>query len=147
VCESGAGTLGTIDPRTGTYVSIAEMPGFTRGLDFAGTLAFVGLSQVRESAVFSGIPITDRLTEDQRTCGVCVIDLKTRQVVALLRFETGVQEIFAVTVLPGRRYPDLINDDQTLLENSFVVPDAALADVSAALLAPAGNERRAQGRS
>jgi hypothetical protein len=43
--------------------------------------------------------------------------------------ETAVQEVFAVTVLPGRRWPDLINDDDTLLENSFVVPDAALADV------------------
>jgi hypothetical protein len=41
-----------------------------------------------------------------------------------------VQEVFAVTVLPGRRYPELINDDEKLLENSFVVPDAALADVS-----------------
>ena len=39
------------------------------------------------------------------------------------------QEVFAVTVLPGKRYPDLINDDEKLLENSFVVPDAALADV------------------
>ena len=88
------------------------MPGFTRGLDFAGNLAFVGLSQVRESAVFSGIAITERLAEDQRTCGVCAIDLATGQVVALLRFETAVQEVFAVTVLPGKRYPDLINDDQ-----------------------------------
>jgi uncharacterized protein (TIGR03032 family) len=78
-------------------------PGFTRGLDFAGNLAFVGLSQVRESAVFSGIPILERLAEDQRTCGVCAIDLATGQVVALLRFETGVLEIFAVTVLPGKR--------------------------------------------
>jgi hypothetical protein len=54
-------------------------------------------------------------------------------VVALLRFETGVQEIFAVTVLPGRRYPELTNDDEKLLENSFVVPDAAPADVPASL--------------
>jgi hypothetical protein len=38
-----------------------------------------------------------------------------------------------VTVLPGRRYPELINDDEALLENSFVVPDAALADVSPAV--------------
>jgi hypothetical protein len=44
-----------------------------------------------------------------------------------------VQEIFAVTVLPGRRWPELINDDETLLANSFVVPDAALADVPAEL--------------
>jgi uncharacterized protein (TIGR03032 family) len=103
VCESGAGTLGFIDPATRRYQPIAEVPGFTRGLDFAGTLAFVGLSQVRESAVFSGIPITERRAEDQQTCGVGVIDLKTGQVVALLRFETAVQEVFAVTVLPGRR--------------------------------------------
>jgi uncharacterized protein (TIGR03032 family) len=143
VCESGAGTFGFIDQSTGKYVLIAEVPGFTRGLDFAGNLAFVGLSQVRESAVFSGIPITERLTEDQRTCGVCVIDLTTGQVVALLRFETGVQEIFAVTVLPGRRYPELINDDEKLLENSFVVPDAALADVSPALR-PASVKEHAQ---
>jgi hypothetical protein len=44
-----------------------------------------------------------------------------------------VQEVFAVTVLPGRRYPDLINDDEKLLENAFLVPDAALADVPASL--------------
>ena len=111
------------------------MPGFTRGLDFAGNFAFVGLSQVRESAVFSGIPITERLAEHERTCGVCAIDLRSGHVVALLRFETTVQEVFAVTVLPGRRYPELINDDDKLFENSFVVPDAALADVSAALRA------------
>jgi len=137
VCESGAGTFGFIDPNTRKYEPVAEVPGFTRGLDFAGNLAFVGLLQVRESAVFSGIPITERLAENERTCGVCAIDLTTGQVVALLRFETAVQEVFAVTVLPGRRYPDLINDDEKLLENSFVVPDAALADVSAALRAPA----------
>ena len=59
--------------------------------------------------------------------------------VGLLRFETAVQEVFAVAVLPGRRYPDLINDEAKLLENSFMVPDEALADVSAALRAPARN--------
>ena len=48
VCESGAGTFGFIDPNTGKYEPIAEVPGFTRGVDFAGNLAFVGLSQVRE---------------------------------------------------------------------------------------------------
>ncbi len=145
VCESGAGTLGFIDPNTLKYEPIAAVPGFTRGLDFAGNLAFVGLSQVRESAVFSGIPITERLAEHERTCGVCVIDLTSGEVVALLRFETAVQEVFAVTVLPGKRYPDLINDDAKLLENSFVVPDAALADVPASLRAPIGNVSEPQG--
>jgi uncharacterized protein (TIGR03032 family) len=147
VCESGAGTLGFVDLESGVYEPIAELPGFTRGLDFAGHLAFVGLSQVRESAVFSGIPITERLTQEERTCGVCAIDLTSGRLVALLRFETAVQEVFAVTVLPGRRFPDLINDDEALLENSFVVPDAALADVSPALRTAAGNEGGPRERS
>jgi uncharacterized protein (TIGR03032 family) len=133
ICESGAGTLGYVDLNSGKYEPVADVPGFTRGLDFAGNFAFVGLSQVRESAVFSGIPITERLTAEERTCGVCVVNILTGQVVGLLRFETAVQEIFAVTVLPGKRYPDLINDDTKLLENSFTVPDAALVDVPATL--------------
>jgi uncharacterized protein (TIGR03032 family) len=135
VCESGSGTLGFIDPSTGKYEPITEVPGFTRGLDFAGQFAFVGLSQVRESAVFSGIPITERLAEHERTCGACVVDLTSGQVVALLRFETAVQEVFAVTVLPGRRYPDLINDDEALLESSFVVPTECLGEVAATVRA------------
>jgi uncharacterized protein (TIGR03032 family) len=138
VCESGAGTLGYVDLKTGKYEAIAEVPGFTRGLDFIGNIAFVGLSQVRESAIFSGIPITERLTPAERTCGVCAINLTTGQVIGLLRFETAVQEIFAVTVLAGKRYPDLINDDTKLLENSFTVPDAALVDVPASLRGSAG---------
>src|SRR5262249_19035228 len=101
------------------------------------------LSQVRESAVFSGIPITDRLAEDERTCGVCAVDLATGRVVALLRFDTAVQEVFAVAVLPGRRWPELINDDDTRPGNSLVVPDAALADVPAALRATADPTSRA----
>jgi uncharacterized protein (TIGR03032 family) len=150
VCESGTGTLGVVDRDSGRYEPVAAVPGFTRGLDFAGHLALVGLSQVRESAVFNGIPITERLAAEERTCGVCVVDLRTGKVVALLRFDTAVQEVFAVTVLPGRRYPELINDTAALLENSFVVPDAALADVPAALRAaadaPRGGTRVRPGR-
>lgn len=129
VCESGSGTLGFVDLNTGRYEPIAVAPGFTRGLDFAGDFAFVGLSQVRESAVFSGIPIAERLAPEERTCGVCIVDLRRGRVVALLKFESGVQEVFAVTVLP-RRFPDLINDDDSLLENSFVVPTECLDEVA-----------------
>jgi hypothetical protein len=38
--------------------------------------------------------------------------------------------IFAVTLLPGKRDPDLINDDETLLESSFVVPTECLGEVA-----------------
>jgi uncharacterized protein (TIGR03032 family) len=129
VCKSGAGTLGVVDPAAGKYEAVVAVPGFTRGLDFAGRFAFVGLSQVRESAVFSGIPITERLKAEERTCGVAVVDLVAGGIVGLLRFQDAVQEVFAVAVLP-RRFPELINDDETLLAGSFVVPSESLPDVA-----------------
>ena len=57
VLDSGNGGVSVADARTGQLTTVTELPGFTRGLDFCGRYAFVGLSQVRESAVFSGIAI------------------------------------------------------------------------------------------
>ena len=98
---------------------IAELPGFTRGLAFAGPFAFVGLSQVRESNIFGGIPLVDRVPE--RRCGVWVIDTRTSNVVAFLRFEGTVQEIFDVQVLRGFRYPELLEPNDEVVASSFTV--------------------------
>jgi len=136
VLDSGSGGIGIADLRTGRYQSVAETPGFTRGLDFYGRFAFIGLSQVRESAVFSGIRIAERKLAD-RACGVWVVDVLTGKTVAFLRFEDAVQEIFAVQVLAGLRHPDLINDDEAILANSFVLPDESLAEVAAPFRGPA----------
>ena len=125
--ESGNGTLGFVDPVSGRYRPSAACPGFTRGLDFYGPLAFVGLSQVRESAVFSGIPLTER--PDERCCGVWVVNIETGQTLAWVKFEDAVQEVFAVQVLSGMRSPDLIHDDRALLARTFVLPDEALQAV------------------
>ncbi len=127
VLESGQGSLAKVDLATGELTPVVELPGFTRGIDFWGSLAFVGLSQVRETAIFSGIPITERLTD--RICGIWVVNIDTGEIVAFLRFEAGVQEIFAVQVLPGIRFPEVIDWDETLLGSSFVLPDEALAQL------------------
>jgi uncharacterized protein (TIGR03032 family) len=125
--ESGDGSFGTVDLASGKYQPIARLPGFTRGMSFYGPLAFIGLSQVRESAVFSGIPLVERLNE--RTCGVWVIHIETGRTVAFVRFEDAVQEIFAVELLQGIRFPDVVNHDLELISTSFVLPDDALAEV------------------
>ena len=130
VLESGQGSLATVDLSSGEVETVIQLPGFTRGLDFWGSLAFIGLSQVRETAVFSKIPITERLSE--RICGVWVVHIETGQTVAFLKFEDAVQEIFAVQVLPGVRFPD-INQDEQLIASSYVLPDEALAAVPSAL--------------
>lgn len=132
VLESGNGTLATVDPTTGVLQSTTALPGFTRGLDFFGPFAFIGLSQVRESAMFSGIPLTERLHE--RNCGVWVVDIRDGRVVAFLRFEAAVQEIFSVKVLPGIRYPEILEPTDKLVSSSYVVPDDALKDVPTELV-------------
>lgn len=125
--NSGEGSIGVLDEDSGQYEAICVLPGFTRGLSFAGPFAFVGLSQVRESAIFSGIPLVDRI--DERLCGVWVIDIRTGRVVAFCRFESGVEEIFAVELLPGISYPDLVNHDPELIGRSYVLDDNALEQV------------------
>ena len=135
--ESGQGGIGTVDLDTGRYEEVAQLPGFTRGLSFLGPLAFVGLSQVRESAVFSGIPLVERLEE--RTCGVWVLNIETGETVAFCRFEDAVQEIFAVELLVGSLFPDLINHDVELIGRSYVLGDEALAEVPEDLRAKQGD--------
>src|SRR5918999_2585718 len=125
---SGEGSLAVVDLERRTSCTVAQLPGFTRGLDFVGPLAFIGLSQVRESAVFSGIPLVERLKE--RTCGVWVVHIETGETVGFLRFEAGVQEIFAVQVLPGVRYPEVLEWQDERLAHSYVLPDEALAEVA-----------------
>jgi uncharacterized protein (TIGR03032 family) len=126
--ESGKGSVAAADLQSGRVETIAELPGFTRGLAFAGPFAFVGLSQVRESNIFGGIPLTERAA--QRECGVYAIDLRTGQTVAFLRFEGDVQEIFDVQVLYDTRYPELLELSDPLVSTSFTVPDEALADLA-----------------
>ena len=129
--ESGKGGLGVLNLSSGRYECLAELPGFTRGLDFYEHLAFVGLSQVRESAVFSGIPIAERALAE-RNCGVWVVDVRSGQTVAFLRFEDAVQEVFAVQVLAGQRYPEIAPDDHKLLPDSYDLPDRGAAGSSSA---------------
>ncbi|MCU1591181.1 MAG: hypothetical protein JWP11_2437 [Frankiales bacterium] len=125
ILESGKGSLGRIDLATGAVETVAEVPGFARGLTFAGRYAFIGLSQTRES-VFHGLPIMDR---PERASGVWVVDITTGKTVAFLKFDGIVQEIFDVQLLPGYRYPEIGEPESDLVTSSFVLPDAALADV------------------
>jgi uncharacterized protein (TIGR03032 family) len=129
ILESGVGSLAIVDLNSGKLNTVALVPGFTRGLDFFGPYAFIGLSQVRTSSLFSGLPITDRLKVEERRCGAWVVDTRSGQIVAFLRFESGVQEIFAVQVLPGLRWPDVLTDDDPLIADSFFLPDEAIKEI------------------
>ena len=125
VLESGAGQLVTVDETNGNKTVIAEVPGFCRGIDFIERYAIIGLSEVRETAVFAGLPLTER--EQDRKCGVWIVDIETGETVGFLEFSGGVQEIFSVQLVPWK-YPALLDLNDPLLHTSYSIPDAALKD-------------------
>jgi uncharacterized protein (TIGR03032 family) len=119
--ESGTGQLLQIDAATGQSETVTSLPGFTRGLTFAGPYAFVGLSRIRETSAMNGVPLAERRV--QLKCGVAAVDLRTGEVIGLLEFQTAVEEIFDVQLLTGARFPEVLGFQKDAVQHTFVVPD------------------------
>ena len=117
ILESGKGSLATVSVETGEVTTVATLPGFTRGLNFIGPYALVGLSQVRES-VFKDLPITSR--KEERNCGVWIVDVRNGEVVGELKFSGMVKEIFDVKVLHNTKWPTIL-DEPALVQSHFVL--------------------------
>jgi uncharacterized protein (TIGR03032 family) len=121
--ESGTGRLLHLNLATGRPETVAEqLPGYARGLALAGPYAFIGLSKIRATSAMDGVPLAQRRAELK--CGVAVVDTRRGQVVGGLEFQTAVEEIFDVQLLPGIRFPELVGFHKDTLQHTFVVPAA-----------------------
>jgi uncharacterized protein (TIGR03032 family) len=132
VLESGTGQLVHVDLATGRRPTVAELPGFARGLALCGPYAFIGLSKIRPTSAMDGVPLAER--REELKCGVAVVDLHSGQVIALLEFQTAVEEIFDVQLLSGLRFPEVIGFQKQEIHDTFVIPPETLR----VLLAEAG---------
>lgn len=119
VLESGRGRLSVCDPDAGTTEPVVELPGFTRGLRFLGTTAYVATSQVRETATFGGLPIS---ALPRRECGVWAVDTTTGEVLGHVTFDRRIQEVFDVELLDGTRFPEVAEPGDALVRESWLVP-------------------------
>ena len=110
LCNAGTGELGEVELTTGRFQPIAFCPGFARGLALHGDYAFVGLSLPRQSDVFSGLPLDDRLKEAGRAaeCVIQIIDLRSGALVHWLRIGGTVRELYDIVCLPGLRTPMVV---------------------------------------
>jgi uncharacterized protein (TIGR03032 family) len=118
--ESGTGRLVLMEPATGQWQTVAELPGFTRGLVLAGPYAIIGLSKIRETSAMNGVPLAER--RDELKCGVAVVDLRRGRLAAMLEFQTAVEEIFDVQLLLGLRFPEVVGFQKEAIQHSFIVP-------------------------
>lgn len=115
--ESGKGALSYYDFKKKKVIQVATLPGFTRGLQMIGDLAFIGLSKVRESVTFSGLPITKL---SKRVAGVWVVNIKTGEIVSFIEFTDGIDEVFAVSVLP-HRHMEMLNFDHEISHGNYMI--------------------------
>ena len=106
--ESGRGSLGVID--RGKFVERLACPGYTRGLDFHGTVAAVGVSKPRPEAIV-GLPLEQRLKESKAEpqSAVLLFDSAAGKVIHSVAFRSVVDEIYDVAFLPGTSNPRLIH--------------------------------------
>ncbi len=125
VLNSGWGTIESVDVNSGERTHIEAVPGFTRGLACRGNLAFIGLSRIRETAVFGGVPIAAH--HEQLKCGLGVVDLDRATTVATLEFESGIEEIFDVQIVPETDCLALAGGDRG--EEIWVVPPGTEAPI------------------
>lgn len=119
ILDSGKGRLATVDPANGKLETVCQLPGYTRGLTFYGPFAFVGLSKIRETAVFGGVPIAEKM--EDRKCGVSVVDLRSGNMVAFIEFEGTVEEVFDVQLLPGYRYPAIVGLQKKTIQRACLI--------------------------
>ena len=108
--NSGTGHFGKVNRGTGQFEPLTFCPGYLRGLSFEGDYAIVGLSQCRENRTFSGLALDDNLKkyDAEPHCGVCVIDLRSGDLVHWLWLKGVVNELYDVVALSGVRRPSAL---------------------------------------
>lgn len=101
--QAGTGEFGRVDQASGRFEPICFLPGFARGLSFAGDHAVIGLSRPRENRTFEGLALNERLLREDAAaqCAICVVNLRTGDIEHRLEIRGIVEEIYDVVVMPN----------------------------------------------
>jgi uncharacterized protein (TIGR03032 family) len=122
--EAGTGTLVEVDRDNGARRPIVTLPGFARGLTYHDGYLFVGLSLVRDSLPFVGLPVEH--SGEELICGVVAIELATGRVVGTLRYTGGCTEIHDLQVMAGVRRLGISGNDTDTSTLAIDMPDIGL---------------------
>jgi uncharacterized protein (TIGR03032 family) len=103
ILQAGTGEFGRVDLQAGRFEPLCFLPGFARGLAFAGDYAVIGLSRPRENRTFEGLVLNERLEAEgvSSICAICVVNLRTGDIEHRLEMGGMLQEIYDVTVMPN----------------------------------------------
>jgi uncharacterized protein (TIGR03032 family) len=127
VLDSGRGNIARVDPASGRQEAIAFCPGYLRGMAVAGNFVLVGLSRPRSTG-FGELELHSELERRgvEPWAGVAVVDLERGEIVEFIRYETQIDELFDVAILPNIRNPVTIGPaTEELLHTVRPHPDFA----------------------
>ena len=106
--NAGAGELGVVDIRTGSYEPVAAVPGFARGLAMVDGYAVVGVSKPARGETFTGLPLATRLPLASARCGAVIVEVGSGRVVHRLLVHGVAPEVDDLALLPGTRWPTAV---------------------------------------
>lgn len=121
VLLSATGELIEVDPKTGTYTVVVKLEGFVRGMSLYKDYLFIGLSKLREnSSTFAKLQFTHKANES----GVYVVHLPTGSIAGKLTYNTSVDEIYDIHVLPNMLRPNIMNTINDDYKQALMIPEA-----------------------
>ena len=104
---SAAEKLIHVDPKNGKITDICHVPGFVRGMAKIEDYVFVASSKLRKNAsIFRDLPIVNHAN----TASITAIHLPTGSKVAQLQYNTSVDEIYDIQILPGCKRPNILSN-------------------------------------
>lgn len=116
---SATGEIIKVNPEAGSYEVVNRLKGFVRGMAFYRDYLFVGLSKLRmNSSSFRDLPIA----KESVMAGIAIIHLPSASVVGQIRYESSVEEIYDVQVIPGCRRPGILNTAKMEHKMAIVSP-------------------------
>lgn len=121
VLLSATGQLAKVDVEKGSWEVVAEPGGFVRGMAYYNEYLFIGNSKLRKnSSAFAHLDIADEADHS----GIKIYHLPTASFVGEIRYQSSVDEIYDVQVLPGKLRPNILNTLDETHSMGLTTPEA-----------------------
>jgi uncharacterized protein (TIGR03032 family) len=114
---SATGEVVKVNLNDGKYDVVCQLNGFVRGMDKIGDYLFVATSKLRpNSSLFKDAPIASKSI----VCGVTVIYIPTGKPCGHILYQTSVEELFDLKILPDMMRPNILNHTKELHKTSVI---------------------------
>jgi len=116
---SASGKVIKVNIAEKTYETIKQFDGFCRGMDIYGDFMFIGMSKLRKnSSTFAKLSFSDNAD----TAGIKIIHIPTKALVGELTFQTTVDEIYGLQIIPNSIRPNILNTTNPIYKQALAIP-------------------------